>query len=324
MSCSISIKIFFLTASLSYSATGALGKCTEQGQLGLNKIKTELTKRSIPNWQTWESITKTKTFEHIKGLISAEGPGQIPYDLYLNTKNQGQESNSKKPLVLIFPGFQGVSWIDHHIGKYFAKNGMHVLISHYRDIENDRRPEKIYEVTKNNIQAGMLVIDALIQLDEIDSEKIGLLGYSFGGIRGSFLALIDERIKAVNFIVSSGNFSKTILDSSLAAIDELRKEHMLALGSPTIEEYEKFLEHSLPFEPYQAICEQDYSHFFLVNSKTDTIVPSVLQDSFARQLTGAKTLTYRLGHIPSVLRFALRDLNKSQDFFSSVWGKKII
>ena len=308
-----------IIGSLASFEVKVLGICHVHDQLGLEQIKAELANRQIPNWESWEPVEKTNAFEHIKGFLTATGPGKIPYDLYISTVSQGQKTSEKKPLIVLFPGFQGASWIDHHIARYFAKSGISVVISHYRDIENDRRPEKIYEVTKNNIQAGMIIIDALSQLREVDSEKIGLLGYSFGGIRGSFLALIDKRIKAANFIVSSGNFTRTIIDSSLPAIDELRKEHMLAIGSPNIQEYEKFLESSLPFEPYRALCASDYSHFFLITSKTDTIVPSSLQNSFAEQLKEAKTQSYRFGHIPSVVWFALRNLHESQEFFRSIW-----
>lgn len=309
------IACFYPFAQLAHS------ECHRQAQLGLEKIKVELASRKLPNWQTWEAVEESRNFQHVKGFLSAESPGPIPFDLYLNSSQDTLHPN-KKPLIVLFPGFQGASWIDHHMGRYFAKRGIHVVISHYRDTENDRKPEKLYEVTKNNIHAGMSIIDAVTQLGEVDPDRIGLVGYSFGGIRGGFLSLIDERIKAVNFIVSSGQFAKTIVDSSLPAIAELRQEHMNAIGTSNLKEYQKYLENSLPFEPYQSLCTSDFSHYLMVTSKTDTIVPADLQESFAEQLSGAQVISYHLGHIPSVLWYALKDLKKAEDFFHSTWALK--
>ena len=314
--------VFLLSTVTLFIAQNAkvYAACRSKAQLGLQQLKEELASRNLPNWSSWEAVAESESYDHIKGFLFADGPGDIPYDLYLShSQKEEYQANNKKPLIVLFPGFQGASWIDHHIAKYFASHGFHMVISHYRDTENDRNPEKIYEVTKNNILAGMEIIDALSQLQEVDADNIGLLGYSFGGIRGGFLSLVDERIKAVNFVVSSGQFAQTIIDSSLPAIKELREEHKAALGSPSIEDYHDYLENSLPFEPYQAICSQDYSHYFLVTARADTIVPTALQDSFVSNLKGSQSLSYNLGHIPSVLWFALRDLKKSEQFFNSIF-----
>ncbi|NRA44586.1 MAG: prolyl oligopeptidase family serine peptidase [Oligoflexales bacterium] len=303
--------------SLPPEANKAYGLCLEQAQQGVESIRVELAARSYPSWDAWQSIEKTKSFEHISGSLSVDGPGQIPFDFYLSNPQNSYGKNDPQPLIVLFPGFGGASWIDHYVSKYFAKRGFHVAISHYRDEENDRKPEKIYEVTKNNMLAGMSIIDAFSELPEVDTDRIGLLGYSFGGIRGGFLSIVDERMKAANFVVSSAQFARTIIDSSLPAIKDLKEEHMRALGSPTEAEYESYIESSLPFEPYQAHCSSDYSNHFLITAKADTIVPTPLQESYASQLPGAQTTSYQLGHIPSVLWFAMRDLSKSEQFFKS-------
>ncbi len=51
-----------------------------------------------------------------------------------------------------------------------------------------------------NIFDGMRVIDFLLTRKEVDPEKIGCMGLSFGGTMTTYLALLDDRIKAADII----------------------------------------------------------------------------------------------------------------------------
>lgn len=51
-----------------------------------------------------------------------------------------------------------------------------------------------------NIFDGMRVIDFLLTRPEVDGERIGCMGLSFGGTMTTYLALLDDRVKAADII----------------------------------------------------------------------------------------------------------------------------
>lgn len=51
-----------------------------------------------------------------------------------------------------------------------------------------------------NIFDGMRVIDFLVTREEVDPSRIGCMGLSFGGTMTTYLALLDDRIKAADII----------------------------------------------------------------------------------------------------------------------------
>ena len=51
-----------------------------------------------------------------------------------------------------------------------------------------------------NIHDGICVLDFLCQQEEVDTERIGCMGLSFGGTMTTYISALDERIKAVDII----------------------------------------------------------------------------------------------------------------------------
>ena len=51
-----------------------------------------------------------------------------------------------------------------------------------------------------NIHDGMRVIDFLLTQKEVDQEKIGCMGLSFGGTMTTYISALDERVKAADII----------------------------------------------------------------------------------------------------------------------------
>lgn len=51
-----------------------------------------------------------------------------------------------------------------------------------------------------NVFDGMRAIDFLLTRKEVDKEKIGCMGLSFGGTMATYIGVIDERVKAVDVI----------------------------------------------------------------------------------------------------------------------------
>ena len=284
----------------------------------LDLFKSELEQRSQPNLVKFKRKRKTGNFDYFKGKVQIdEIPDLISFHFY---KSLRKDSPEAKPLVLIFPGFSGLTPLDYYMGRYYAKHGYNVAISHYRDEANEVDPTKIHVSIKNGILASLGVLDTVSKFKEVDHKKIAILGYSFGGIRASFLAAIDERISPVVLIVAGANLSQTLSQSKFPAVKKLREIHMKKLQETSITEYEGYLRRQFPFEPYKYLNSSNNENYLTVTSKLDKVVPWKVQESLVSQLTDPIHLCFRnLGHCTSVCWFVLRHLKKSKKLFRKIW-----
>lgn len=108
-----------------------------------------------------------------------------------------------------------------------------------------------------NIWDAMKSIDYLCQMDEVDSNRIGTMGLSFGGTMTTWIAMLDERIKAADiicyscrfkhFAVERGNFCGSQYLPGLFSICDVPDLHGLIAPRPLLAEigvHDKcFLEH---------------------------------------------------------------------------------
>ena len=59
----------------------------------------------------------------------------------------------------------------------------------------EKHPE--WSTVGKNIADHLQAVDLLVSLDYVDSERIGVIGHSFGGYNAYFLSSVDDRIRAV-------------------------------------------------------------------------------------------------------------------------------
>lgn len=93
---------------------------------------------------------------------------------------------------------------------------------------------------------GMRVIDYLGELDCVDNERIGTMGLSFGGTMTTWLALMDERVKAADiicysarvrsFAIGRGNFCGSQFVPGLFGICDVPDLHGLIAPRPLLAE----------------------------------------------------------------------------------------
>lgn len=312
------IKIFWLNCLVILSCLATFeSSCLAEELKNLEAYKLEMEKRSLPILKEFKKKRQVRSFSYYKGKIQIDEIGDhISFHYYKSS----HKKSKAKPLVLIFPGFTGLTPLDYYMGRYFAKRGYNVAISHYRDEKNELDPECIDISVKNGLLASLAVLDTVVQFDEVDSEKIATLGYSFGGIRASFLATIEDRISSVMLIVSAGNLSRAMSKSKFPAVRKLRKLHMNRLKETSTERYEEYLKNKFPFEPYQHFNKADNSNYLIVTSKMDIVVPWDVQNNLVTQLINPKHICYgTLGHCSSVCWFVVRHLHKSKQLLKQVW-----
>jgi predicted esterase len=130
-------------------------------------------------------------------------------------------------------------------------------------------------------------VDLLMQLEKVDSSRIGYIGYSYGAAMGGLLAGLEPRIKAYGLMVGDGGLVNHFTDESepmggFETIDPLARE--------------KWLEVMEPIEPIHYVGHASSALFFQ-NARYDRSVTE--EDALAYQAAGSepkKVQWYESGH----------------------------
>jgi uncharacterized protein len=133
-----------------------------------------------------------------------EGDLFLPSDL---------KSGEQRPAVVLCHGFTGVrSMILGDYAKVFAAAGFVALTFDYRGYGGSEgtRQRLIPLEQIDDIRNAISFVETL---PEVDSERIGLWGTSFGGANAPYTAALDTRIKAVVGQVGFGDGERFLLDT---------------------------------------------------------------------------------------------------------------
>lgn len=145
-----------------------------------DRIRSDLDKLIQYSWHPMERVE-----------IPFEGR-TIPGILSLNP------SRKKAPTVICIPGMDmHKENAVNHMHNPFVRRGMNSLA-----IDGPGQGEsllrKIWVDEENYGRAGRAAIDYLVRRPEVDPEKIGIHGTSFGTYWGPLIALNDQRVKAIS------------------------------------------------------------------------------------------------------------------------------
>lgn len=131
-------------------------------------------------------------------------------------------------------------------------------------------------------------VDLLSQHDQVDSSRLGYIGYSYGAAMGGLLAGIEPRIKAYGLMVGDGGLVNHFMDGD---------EPVGGFETIQSETRRRWLEAMEPIEPIQFIGFASPSALFFQNARYDTSVTE--EDALAYQAAGSepkKVEWYDSGH----------------------------
>jgi fermentation-respiration switch protein FrsA (DUF1100 family) len=133
-----------------------------------------------------------------------EGDLFVPSDL---------KANERRPGVVICHGFTGVrSLILGDYAKIFAEAGFVALTFDYRGYGGSEGIRRRL-IPMEQIDDIRNAISFFETLPEVDPDRIGLWGTSFGGANAPYAAAVDTRIKAVVGQVGFGDGERFLLDA---------------------------------------------------------------------------------------------------------------
>ena len=138
----------------------------------------------------------------------------IKFDFYV------QKKAGKFPTILILPVANGIDFCAKGFARHFASNGLNCAIVHNRDVEIEdiQNAEQVEDYLRQTVLDSRQILDYLVERKEVDSNKLGCLGMSLGGIRASIVSGVDERIKCCVVGLAGGGMADIAFLSELKEV----------------------------------------------------------------------------------------------------------
>ena len=309
------IVVLLSLLSLSYHSYGKIAACSSEQKFkiahGLEAIKSQ-GKFYLNHLNL---LKKKSNYYKFEGEISFAETGITHNFLYYETK---KAQSKKAPLVVIYPGIGGTTYFEKYLANYYTLRGISVVISHYIDEVKMYNINNIRGEMVTNLSVGFSLVDFMTTLPTIDSDKISIIGVSYGGIRGVYHTALDKRIKSATLMVAGAPFEEILANSDLETVSKIRSQQMSNAGIESHEEYVQTLKDQIiPITDF--ICQRETSEFFLIISDDDEWVPTNNQWELWEMLGNPDFEKSDLGHIGTPLWLGLRKVDFIHRFFASLW-----
>jgi hypothetical protein len=203
--------------------------------------------------------------------------------------------------VLLLPISGGEYEVESLFARYFAKNGLAVVLVHRREIGRQTpSPEAINDWLKQNIARNKRVLDWIETRQELDPKRIGMFGISMGGIQAALQAALDQRIQAAIPGLVGGDLPFVLAHSTEKTIAKRRaaflREHKMSLTR-----FEEGLRSGITCDPSLMARYVDPRKIMLVLGRCDTVVPFRKGWELREQMGYPETVLLPTGHYTAVL-----------------------
>ncbi len=231
-----------------------------------------------------------------------------PHELYL------PEGAGPFPLICFTPILGRLAWLEdlvleRHLSRFFASQGLATLLVERPFFEFDptRDLHQIQGYLDQAVSRNRKVLDRVLARTDIDSERVGSYGMSFGGIVNALWAAVDDRFKAHVFSVVGGNIPEIILTSR----DPLMKNYLrdilkgwterTGVSLPDPQDLKEALRQAVPRDPLTIISRIPKESTLLVLAVFDHVVRFRYGLAFRKALGNPETVFLPLGHYTSIL-----------------------
>jgi dienelactone hydrolase len=152
------------------------------------------------------AITKAVSREYLAIGISLADIARVRAEAVRATSG-APPIRGKFPLIIYAASDSSSAFENDSLCEYLASHGYVVIASpshgaHVRYMTNEQMANDLENTRAQAADIGFLIGYAE-SLAQVDSTKIGLVGYSWGGMAGTFAAVADSRINALVFLDGS-------------------------------------------------------------------------------------------------------------------------
>jgi hypothetical protein len=259
--------------------------------------------------------------KHIEGIlkVSEKSTGEeidFKYDFYT------PKEDAKDKLIVITPTIEGATPLEILLKDYLISNGFSVLIPHALPMTftyDESTTEQFERASVRALVGTTLIVELLSQKENFDSNSIGLLGASLGGIRSSILFGLDHRFKAMFVAVAGADFPSVYANTDHSFLRDIRKDHMTQLGLTNPTTYENYLRERLTLDPSFVVQSPYLENVAMIISDSDKVVPSYNQWFFWSLIKDSgvhpKTFITQGGHVQGAL-YLLRYRKNIKEWFN--------
>jgi hypothetical protein len=233
------------------------------------------------------------TEDYVWKHISIESPaGPIVVD-YFDT---GKKSDD---LVFVFPVLGGKLFIETHIAKYFAENGIDAaIVNRNNEFKDPKNFDNLEAIFRENVLRDRLAIDFFE--NEFAKQDFGTFGISRGGINVAITAGVDPRLKYNVMVLGGTDLVDLFRDSNQPRIEKYIKSVMEDKGLSE-EEFFTLLRDQLRTDPRNTAHFIDGRDALIILGVFDQTVPFSYGLELRKQLGNPETVYLLADHYLGLL-----------------------
>ena len=242
-----------------------------------------------------------------------------PFELYL------PEKEGPLPLICLTPILGRLLFfedllMERHFARFFASRGFAAALIDRPIFEFNPAYglEQIQRYLEESILRNEKALDELLRRKEINPQKIGSFGISFGAVLNSLWAAADSRLKVHVFALVGGNIPEILITSR----DPLMRSYLKAIiksvgmeGKKLKEAFEKVIR----LDPLKAAPLIPKETVFMMLGLFDRVIPFRTGRLLWQALGKPETLFLPLGHYPSLVTIPFTKW-KALEFFKKKLG----
>lgn len=193
--------------------------------------------------------------------------GWLSFDYY---DVNGKE---KVPTILIVPTLNGTLNIADKVARRTATHGYSAIVVRGGEFsESSADLRMIDKKFSQSISNHRRAIDWVETQSDLDSQRIGLLGISAGGIKGTLISAADDRISASVLALTGENLPRILTRSTEPFLSKAR-DKILQQENCSPEELEQQLEDLVQLDPGYYAQYLDANSVLLILAEKDKVVP---------------------------------------------------
>ncbi len=230
-----------------------------------------------------------------------------------------------RPLVILFSPIVGTTIMDDELAIRLAKNNMNVLIPNLPDAFDPKLSlDKSVEISKNNLISVRMILNYLLNknFNSYDSQRIGALGVSLGGVYVASLLGIEPLVSRGFMVASGGGLASIFLNSTQERVILLRNnifKNFPESQNPSFRDSHlnslQWLQSHLITDPLFYASNAVGKKMYMVISTEDQMIPFENQLELWNALGRPEYEASDYSHIGTVLRWYVFFSNKILNFF---------
>jgi pimeloyl-ACP methyl ester carboxylesterase len=223
-------------------------------------------------------------------------PGVDPVEAFLYLPNEGK----RFPLVLLLPITRG-DYFSRSFAVYFAEQGYAcVRFRSQGDIGRLYGSPVSLALFRDLLRARVIdarrVLDWALTRQEIDGNRIALVGMSHGALVGSLLTAVEPRIRAAALLLGGGNLAGVIRDSDQSSLERIRDSVIAEEGLTRESFYESVAPTLEDVDPLTYAALVSPRKVLMINARFDRVIPRPYVESLWRAFGRPELVWLPSGH----------------------------